>query len=652
MMKFVLKLKQSIITALIIFVIPAAVFSGYALKANAQEEGEGLPENYEYDSSLFDPLDCTPLSTVPVEIPDDVCAPQALPESEYGWWEYVDKDRDTMLREYEDAVATALAGISPSWTDEQKLCYLHDYICMNAEYDDDQADFGNNPISQSAYGNLVLHKSVCDGFARAFYDLANRIGIKTYDVVGDQMNHAWNLVSLNGKYYYVDCTFDEDAVSNFGVCHNYFLLSQSKLSESHPGTDWKLIEYYNIGIYSPVYIYGKYDYKEYDEAFWRGTRSQLIHRDGYSIIFYDDGFYKYIGNPDQCEKMINLDLPYGNNYAFPVNDKICILVPGRIECYDEAENDLTLLFMMKEGLESDPEARYSYILEVSSIDGDYIDYNVRKLCWDSEVYPGSIFRSGTIDCSKKEQYFSPVYDEEFFLNELAERGIEATWYEDYGYWVLIDKETSEHTVRTTLLEYFYYEGMKAGMQGNKSFDLEEYKKNNKDLCDEFGDDNRAYYFHYLDYGKEAGRVAKPDTPVPEGSVLLHRMYNPNSGEHFYTDSATERYKLIISGWIYEGDGWIAPEKGDPVYRLYNKNAGDHHYTMSARERDKLIEADWDYEGIGWYSAPKDTGTPLYRLYNPNCTGAGSHHYTTSEKEKDKLVGMGWKYEGIGWYGQP
>ena len=651
-MKFVLKLKQSIITALIIFVIPAAVFSGYALKANAQAEGEGLPENYEYDPSLFDPLDCTPLSTVLVEISDDVCAPQALPESEYGWWEYVDKDRDTMLREYEDAVATALAGISPSWTDEQKLCYLHDYICMNAEYDDDQADFGNNPISQSAYGNLVLHKSVCDGFARAFYDLANRIGIKTYDVVGDQMNHAWNLVSLNGKYYYVDCTFDEDAVSNFGVCHNYFLLSQSKLSESHPGTDWKLIEYYNIGIYSPVYIYGKYDYKEYDEAFWRGTRSQLIHRDGYSIIFYDDGFYKYTGNPDQCEKMIDLDLPYGNNYAFPVNDKICILVPGRIECYDEAENDLTLLFMMKEGLESDPEARYSYILEVSSIDGDYIDYNVRKFCWDSEVYPGSIFRSGTIDCSKKEQYFSPVYDEEFFLNELAERGIEATWYEDYGYLVLIDKETSEHTVRTTLLEYFYYEGMKAGMQGNKSFDLEEYKKNNKDLCDEFGDDNRAYYFHYLDYGKEAGRVAKPDTPVPEGSVLLHRMYNPNSGEHFYTDSATERYKLIISGWIYEGDGWIAPEKGDPVYRLYNKNVGDHHYTMSARERDKLIEAGWDYEGIGWYSAPKVTGTPLYRLYNPNCTGAGSHHYTTSEKEKDKLVGMGWKYEGIGWYGQP
>ena len=134
----------------------------------------------------------------------------------------------------------------------------------------------------------------------------------------------------------------------------------------------------------------------------------------------------------------------------------------------------------------------------------------------------------------------------------------------------------------------------------------------------------------------------------EDCTPMYRLYNPNNGEHFYTESEKERDSLIHVGWNYENIGWIAPLTGDPVYRLYNENAGDHHYTMSTRERDKLIEAGWRYEGVGWYSSPAKTGDPLYRLYNPNAV-AGSHHYTKDMHEVDKLVSMGWNYEGIAWY---
>ena len=58
---------------------------------------------------------------------------------------------------------------------------------------------------------------------------------------------------------------------------------------------------------------------------------------------------------------------------------------------------------------------------------------------------------------------------------------------------------------------------------------------------------------------------------------------------------------------------------------------------------------WISEDIGWYSDPEHA-VPLFRLYNPNCTGAGAHHYTTSEPERDMLVNAGWQDEGIGWYG--
>ena len=133
------------------------------------------------------------------------------------------------------------------------------------------------------------------------------------------------------------------------------------------------------------------------------------------------------------------------------------------------------------------------------------------------------------------------------------------------------------------------------------------------------------------------------------TVDMHRMYNPNSGEHFYTGNVAERDHLISLGWNYEGVGFKAPKTSDtPMYRLYNPNAGDHHYTSNRAERDHLIDVGWNYEGIGWY-ADDNKEVPQYRLYNPNATGAGSHHYTDKIGERNYLISIGWKDEGIGFY---
>ena len=130
---------------------------------------------------------------------------------------------------------------------------------------------------------------------------------------------------------------------------------------------------------------------------------------------------------------------------------------------------------------------------------------------------------------------------------------------------------------------------------------------------------------------------------------MYRLYNENSGEHFYTGSVEERDFLFNAGWQYEGIAWNAPtQSGAPVYRLYNPNSGDHHYTMSEEERDMLVAVGWQYEGVAWNSA-SPSNLPMYRLYNPNAD-CGSHHYTGSTEERDYLVSLGWHYEGIGWYG--
>ena len=146
----------------------------------------------------------------------------------------------------------------------------------------------------------------------------------------------------------------------------------------------------------------------------------------------------------------------------------------------------------------------------------------------------------------------------------------------------------------------------------------------------------------------------PATPDTDETQAMLRLYNPNSGEHFYTANVQEKDNVVKAGWKYEGIAWTAPKSSStPVYRLYSGT--DHHYTTDASERDWLVTQGWKYEGISWYSDDAKTAG-LYRLFNPNVdptasfNNSGSHHYTMSSKERDNLVSVGWKYEGIAWHG--
>lgn len=135
----------------------------------------------------------------------------------------------------------------------------------------------------------------------------------------------------------------------------------------------------------------------------------------------------------------------------------------------------------------------------------------------------------------------------------------------------------------------------------------------------------------------------------DSSQNMFRLYNPNTGEHFYTAEANENNALIGLGWKPEGDAWRAPNQGEPVYRMYNPNGvGEHHYTMDSSEVTDLERAGWINEGIRWYSDPANNQA-LHSLYNPNAF-ANNHHYTADQNEIQALQELGWVYENEKWYG--
>ncbi len=146
-----------------------------------------------------------------------------------------------------------------------------------------------------------------------------------------------------------------------------------------------------------------------------------------------------------------------------------------------------------------------------------------------------------------------------------------------------------------------------------------------------------------------------------------RLYNPNSGEHFYTSKYGEKDLLVEAGWRFEGIGFYAPDDSvalsnlKAIYRLYNGT--DHHYA-TAGEAELLAEYGWTNEGLAFYSdetvdptrrdqaflwGDTDNQVAMYRLYNPNAT-VGQHHYTSSRGERDLLQSAGWTLEGVGFYG--
>lgn len=120
------------------------------------------------------------------------------------------QDFDTVLtrkREIERAVERVLAGAPDTEDEYEKIKYAYETLIRETDYDLDSEE------NQNIYSVFVGHSSVCQGYAKAFQYLMNRMGVECALVQGKVREtgegHAWNLVSSNGDYYYVDTTWGD-----------------------------------------------------------------------------------------------------------------------------------------------------------------------------------------------------------------------------------------------------------------------------------------------------------------------------------------------------------------------------------------------------------------------------------------------------------
>ncbi len=146
----------------------------------------------------------------------------------------------------ESEIAHALKDIKPGMTDVEKALILHDYLVREVDYN--LAVVNGGSYSQDVFsmkGVFVNRDAVCQGYALAYSFLLNEVGIESVIVSSKVMNHAWNMIKIDGEWYHVDVTWD-DPTNNYEVdfCrggfgrHTYFLRSDAEFLYELEHTGW------------------------------------------------------------------------------------------------------------------------------------------------------------------------------------------------------------------------------------------------------------------------------------------------------------------------------------------------------------------------------------------------------------------------------
>ncbi len=172
-----------------------------------------------------------------------------------------------------------LADIDTSISEYETIRQVHDKLIGLVDYDDPVAEDlsifrTGQDLAHTAYGALVTDSAgnpnyaVCDGYSLAFEYLLQQCGIDTAFIGGmagaspeDMGRHAWSLVKMDGAWYEVDTTWDdqdslensldpamngysyfmealEDPVYRDLIDHYLFLVSTDRIRHFVPGDEY------------------------------------------------------------------------------------------------------------------------------------------------------------------------------------------------------------------------------------------------------------------------------------------------------------------------------------------------------------------------------------------------------------------------------
>ena len=119
-------------------------------------------------------------------------------------------------------------------SDYEKVRAINNEICSRVQYDVENENNDDYKLKYTAYAALINGKAVCQGYSSLFYRMALEAGLDCRIITGQGNNgtgwgdHAWNIVKVDGKYYYIDVTWNDGTESD-----KYFLIGKDEFEKDH-----------------------------------------------------------------------------------------------------------------------------------------------------------------------------------------------------------------------------------------------------------------------------------------------------------------------------------------------------------------------------------------------------------------------------------
>ncbi|MBR3526073.1 MAG: hypothetical protein IKO11_09520 [Lachnospiraceae bacterium] len=154
-------------------------------------------------------------------------------------------------KKLEDMLAGFMKELPRNADDYEKVRHCYEYIIWNTDYRVESKD------NQNILSVLLNGESVCQGYAKAFQYLLEKLDVPCTMVVGKVYGgegHAWNLVKIEGEWYYVDTTWGDAGYMSAGgaaaaqgseINYNYLNVTRSEMEASHTFDNVVIMPYCN-----------------------------------------------------------------------------------------------------------------------------------------------------------------------------------------------------------------------------------------------------------------------------------------------------------------------------------------------------------------------------------------------------------------------
>ncbi len=127
--------------------------------------------------------------------------------------------------------AVSKAKAASDGSEYEMALWLHDWLLDQLEYD-------NSLKWSSAESALTRHTGTCQAYTNAYIELLNAAGITNAETRDTYDGHTWNAVKLDGEWYQVDCTWDDNDDTKyygFDARHLYFAITDELMAIAHKG---------------------------------------------------------------------------------------------------------------------------------------------------------------------------------------------------------------------------------------------------------------------------------------------------------------------------------------------------------------------------------------------------------------------------------